>query len=267
MQGIDLSTLKSSIARASKIGISGIDLSTLKSSITRAPRIHLYGVSGIGKTTFAYQMPKPFVFDLDKSIGTLGYGDKIPHVSDVTYETMIKYLENIIDGDYDFQTIIIDTIDRLDDIIVEYTLRVNHWDKMDYGGYGNKFTVKSSYWQKIFTLLDEIWTKKNLCIVTIGHSKVVSVNEPNLPAYEKYGFATLSKTEVSHIENTSDIVAFVNTKKFSSYDDNKRVNISTTNERLMFLNPSPAYIAKSRYPIPDGIPLDWNTFKTYLVRQ
>ena len=70
----------------------GIDLSTLKSSITRAPRIHLYGVSGIGKTTFAYQMPKPFVFDLDKSIGTLGYGDKIPHVSDVTYETMNEYL-------------------------------------------------------------------------------------------------------------------------------------------------------------------------------
>ncbi len=237
-----------------------MDLRELKNDIDMPPRIHIYGVGGIGKSTFAYQAPDPFILDLDKSVDILGYGH-LPHSneSQMTYEDVIRYLTDILEGDYGFKTLIIDTVDKLDNIIAEYTMRVNKWDKMDRSNYSNKFTVKSSYWANIFKLLERIWYEKAMCIITIGHSRVAEVNEPNLPTYTAHRFATLEKSDASQIENNADIVLFANLKKFVSNDGGKTIT-STTNQRVMYAHPNPAYVAKTRKDIPDGIPLDWYEF-------
>lgn len=239
-----------------------MDLRELKNNITMPPRIHIYGVGGIGKSTFAYHAPDPFVLDFDKTIEILGYGN-VPHLSELTYEGVIEVLTDILEGSHGFKTLILDTVDKLDDIVTEYTLRTNKWDKMDYTGYGNKFMIKSSNWRNIFKLLDRIWYEKSMCIITIGHSKVSSVNEPNIPTYDAFMFATIGKNESSYIEDNSDVVVFVNIKKFASSDGTKIIT-STTNQRLMYVNPNPAYKAKTRYIMPDSLLLDWNEFVKYL---
>jgi len=242
-----------------------MDLRQLKSSIDMPPRIHIYGVGGIGKSTFAYHAPDPFILDLDKTVNILSYGH-IPHSneSQMTYEDVIRYLTDILEGDYGFKTLIIDTVDKLDKIVTEYTMRVNRWDKMDRNNYNNKFIVKSSNWANIFKLLERIWYEKSMCIITIGHSKVSDVSEPNLPTYTAYRFARLEKNEASQIENDADIVMFVNLKKFVSDDGSKRIT-TTTNQRLIYVNPNPAYTAKTRRIIPDEIKLDWDEFMKYYL--
>ena len=148
----------------------------------------------------------------------------MPHLSELTYEGVIEVLTDILEGSHGFKTLILDTVDKLDDIVTEYTLRTNKWDKMDYTGYGNKFMIKSSNWRNIFKLLDRIWYEKSMCIITIGHSKVSSVNEPNIPTYDAFMFATIGKNESSYIEDNSDVVVFVNIKKFASSDGTKNHN-------------------------------------------
>jgi hypothetical protein len=179
-------------------------------------------------------------------------------------QDIIDILEHILSSDYGFKTLVVDSIDGLDDIVVEYTLRKNKWDKMDYTGFGAKYDAKTANWNVIFNLVDSIWSQKNMCILFIGHSKIKTINEPNLPSYNAY-MLNLDDKQLIYISKNFDVVSFVDIKKFASQDGNK-VQTSTTEERVMHLHPHPAYLAtKTRYKaMPTTLPLDWNVFVKYL---
>ncbi len=249
-----------------------MNLREMKNTLQQPPRILLYGIAGTGKSTFATFAPDPFYIDLEKTLSILGKGD-ISHISEwlesdgssrnLKYEDIIYVLENILAENYNFKTLVIDTIDSLDELVVEYTLRKNKWDKLDYSGFGAKYKAKHANWNVIFNLLDNIWSQKHMCILMLGHSKIKSINEPNLPTYNAYSL-NLEDEQLNYITKISDVVSFVDIKKFASQDGN-RVQTSTTEERVMHLHPHPAYLAKSRYKdMPSMLPLDWYVFVKYL---
>ncbi len=250
-----------------------MNLREMKNTLQQPPRILIFGITGTGKSTFATSTPDPFYIDLEKTLGILGRGD-IPHISEIKetngnirnlkYEDIIDILEHILSSDYGFKTLVVDSIDGLDDIVVEYTLRKNKWDKMDYTGFGAKYDAKTANWNVIFNLVDSIWSQKNMCILFIGHSKIKTINEPNLPSYNAY-MLNLDDKQLIYISKNFDVVSFVDIKKFASQDGNK-VQTSTTEERVMHLHPHPAYLAtKTRYKaMPTTLPLDWNVFVKYL---
>ena len=89
---------------------------TLISSITRGkescpPRIFLYGQEGVGKSTFGGSAPNPIFIQTEDGLSEIE-ASKFPLAE--SYEEALRYLEAIRDGEHEFQTLVIDSLDWLE---------------------------------------------------------------------------------------------------------------------------------------------------------
>jgi hypothetical protein len=71
----------------------------------------MYSLAGVGKTTAALQMPKPYVIDTEN--GTSHYGDLIKKSGGAVFQTqsmdeVIAEVKNLMTTKHDFRTVVID---------------------------------------------------------------------------------------------------------------------------------------------------------------
>jgi len=123
----------------------------------------IYGQSGTGKTEFACTFPHPFVIDLDN--GMLSQMGK-----DVEYETVRTYEDfmstiTAVEKDDKYETIIIDSVTMLQELIQETILRLNNKKSMDI----HCHMVLVDMFQQIFVGL----TYKNKHVIVTAHEQLI----------------------------------------------------------------------------------------------
>lgn len=82
------------------------------------------GPSGSGKTHFAGTFPKPFFFDCDAGMLTLR-GKHIEYDTFLEYEAF-KKAADIVSEDPGYETIVVDSLTRLSDMLLERIQGLNH---------------------------------------------------------------------------------------------------------------------------------------------
>jgi hypothetical protein len=108
-------------------------------------------------------------------------------------------------------------------------------------------------------------------VVLIAHSQIVHVEDPLAPAYDSHSLK-LHKRAAALVEEFSDVIGFaalrtlqIDEKKQSFTDkDAKRSRMKTTGERLLHVEPSPAFVAKNRYKLPPVMSLKWAEYQASL---
>ena len=76
------------------------------------PRIMLYGPHGLGKTTFGAGAPNPIFILTEDGLGQI----EADHFPLATTFTQVQEALASLTGDHDFQTVVIDSLDWLDNL-------------------------------------------------------------------------------------------------------------------------------------------------------
>ena len=223
------------------------------------PRIMVYGGEGIGKTTFAASAPGCIIVQTEDGTSEIDCA-KFPLCS--TYAEVVEQLKALRDGEHEFSTVAIDSLDWLERLIWDRVCQdygVKSIEKAD-GGYGKGYTYALAYWREIIKLLSEIRSKRQMAVILVAHSKVERFEDPEHPAYDRYQ-PRLHKSANSLVCEWVDAVLFATRRMRVDSTTGKAAPVGADGgERILRTNGSPACNAKNRFSLPGEMPLSWQAF-------
>jgi hypothetical protein len=234
-----------------------------RSTGIKAPRVMIYGPHGLGKTTFGSGAPNPIFILTEDGLGRLEV-DHFPLAT--SYQDVIDAIGTLYNEDHNFGTVVIDSLDWLDNLIWQ-DIHAKHDDKAL--AYGKGAVIAADYWRQILDGLSALRDDKGMAVVMIAHTEIKRFDSPETEPYDRYR-PKLQDRSSALIQEWCDGVFFCNYRvvtKETEVGFNKEVRRGiTTGERLMYTTEKPAYLAKNRYGLPDQLPLSWDAFATAIAQ-
>jgi len=221
-------------------------------SCNASPIILLYGHEGRGKTTLAAKAPKPLALLLERG---LPKGVTIDAVEDVTsFDNILAVLRDLYADARGYQSLIIDTIDALEALLIEHVCTHNGWKTIESPAYGKGFVIADAEWQRFIRAISAIRAKHNITIIMTCHAEIVNINDPRAPSYSSYQ-PKLHKRGRGLVMDACDAVLFVAEDLRILTDNGDRVRASAGPQRYLFCEGAPAFAAKNRFAMPSKIAL------------
>jgi hypothetical protein len=225
-----------------------------------APIIMLYGAEGRGKTTLAARFPKPVAMLLERGLPA---GVKLDAIDGLgAYGAVIDAVKSLYQDPLGYRTLIIDTLDALEPMLLEHVCVEHHWKNIESPPYGKGFVIADQQWQRFIKAITALRNKHQMTIVLVAHSTIERIDDPRAPTFTQY-LPKLHKRARHLILDASDIVGFLAEDLRIATDDSgfrERVRATSSNQRFLFVEGTPAYVAKNRYGMPPKIPvaMDFN---------
>lgn len=229
-----------------------------RSTGIKAPRVMIYGPHGLGKTTFGSGAPAPIFILTEDGLGKLEV-DHFPLAT--SYQDVIDAITALYEQDHNFSTVVIDSLDWLDNLVWQ---DINAKHEAKELAYGKGAVIAADYWRNILDGLSALRDDKGMAVVLIAHTEIKRFDSPETEPYDRYR-PKLQERSSALIQEWCDAVFFCNYRVVTKETDvgfNKDVRRGiTTGERLMYTTEKPAYLAKNRYGLPDQLPLSWEAFQ------
>lgn len=227
--------------------------------MNRGIKAIIYGVPGVGKTTFAAQFPAPYILDLER--GAERY--EVPHNSDIeTFSEFRQVLATLPPGT---GTVIIDTFDELEKMIVQHVMNRENVDSLNKigGGYGRGWLAVYEQFGQVISELDRIRIKQGMNIVLVGHSTIKHFEPADSAGYDRYTFACYEKNN-DMLRRWSDITLFA---RFDSIvvEDGQNAKVKSNGKRVAYTVSNPCWDAKSRWKLPEKIPFEFSAIASILT--
>ena len=215
---------------------------------SKPPRLLLYGTPAIGKTTFASQAPAPIFLQLEDGAGALDI-EVMGGVTD--YATTIEGLAWLASEQHRYRTVVIDSLSALELLVME---DVNKTYTDGQLAYGKDKAYIVTRWRRVMAALEVLRTECKMCVIIIGHSQIAKLTPPDAEAYDRYDLK-LSKEAAALWTEWADLVLFA--KKQTMTKDGKVID---SGERVAVFGNHASHLAKSRFPLPEQLPLNWGAF-------
>lgn len=221
-------------------------------------KVVIYGPEGIGKTTFASKFPQPLFLDLDNGSSRLD----VARVAGLDSFAMVKVALSELQKDTQgYQTIVIDTADKLEALIIEGIINTvprgdgRQVQGLEDYGYGKGYTYVGEWLGKFLDNLTLFQKKTGLNIVIVSHAwqrKVESPGETN--SYDHYELK-LGKKAAPLLREWPDFLFFLN-YDISIMKTSDGKSVATGGQRCIYTSHTPYYDAKCRADLPERIRLD-----------
>lgn len=230
-------------------------------SISRGPRLRalgivLYGPEGIGKSTLASQFPAPVFIDLEHGTDTM---DVARTDTPKSFNDVLNLMMLIADEE-DFKTVVIDTADKLEQLITTHVLEVHHLNSIEDAGYGKGYTFMAEemvrFLRKCGDLID---AGKN--VVIVAHAAMRKFEQPDeMGAYDRWELK-LSKKCAPLVKEWADMVLFLNYKTTIVTDEKTKSKKAIGGKRIMYTTHAPTWDAKNRFGLDEILPMDFDSIK------
>jgi hypothetical protein len=218
----------------------------------RAQRVVLYGVESIGKSTFAANFPKPLFLDIEGGTSHLN----VDRAEINSADELIVALNEVKKLNY--QTIVVDSIDWTERLVVEGLLAQHKKTSIEDWGYGKGWVMVAEKMARLLTAFDDL-IGMNINVVLIAHSKVQRVEPPDLmSAYDRYELK-MSKQASPLIKEWADELWFLKFKTKVMQSEGGKSKGMGGKERIMLTTHSAAYDAKTRSGLAEELPLEWQS--------
>lgn len=226
-----------------------------RNSTPKPPRLMTYGTHGMGKTTFGANAPNPIFILTEDGLGQID----VPHFPLAKSFSEVKEALAALTEEHDYQTVVIDSLDWLDNLIWE---QINsQYDAKDLA-FGKGAVIAADLWREVLDMLN-ILRDKGMAVILIAHCEIKRFDSPEVEPYDRYQ-PKLQARSSALVQEWCDAVFFCNYKTIVKQSDvgfnTKVARGISTGERLMYTTEKPAYLAKNRYNLPESLPLSWDAF-------
>ena len=229
-----------------------MSLNIKKGPQKRAYRTIIYGPEGIGKSTLASKFPNAVFIDYEHGPDTM---DVARFETPSSFEETIHLLNSIAQEDI-CKTVILDTADKLEQIITKYVCDSKGLKSIEDAGYGKGYTYLLESWIELLKVLDKvIESGKN--VVLVAHAQMRKFEQPDeMGAYDRWELK-LSKKTAPIIKEWADMLLFCNYKTTVTEDPKTKSKKAVGGKRVMYATHSPVYDAKNRFGLPDSMEMDF----------
>lgn len=225
-------------------------LSAITSSKGWTPqKLVVYGVPGVGKTSFAATFPSPILLRFEDGAGALD----IP-----TFPKIFTGLGDLhkamqaLQGNHDFKTVIIDSLDWMEPLVWDYLCRKEGKADIEAFGFGKGYVLLDKVWRNITASLDGL-IDRGLNVVCICHASPVTIDPPDSDPYMSYALK-LHKRAAAIWAEWASMILFLNFHKNVVRDEQTaKAKAHGNGDRVIYTSQRPAYLAKSRWPLPPEI--------------
>lgn len=223
---------------------------------SQPPRLLVFGPHGVGKTTFACAAPAPIVIQTEDGLGMLET-PAFPLAASTA--EVFEALETLYAQDHEFKTVVLDSADWLDNLVIK-EVRANH--SAQELAYGKDTLLIAEQWRLILDWLNAL-RSKGMTVILIGHAEIKRFDPPDGDSFERYQ-PKLTARASALVQEWADAVLFASFKTFVKSEAvarEKTVKKAISGgERLLHTGEKPAYLAKNRYSLPETLPLSWEAF-------
>lgn len=236
-------------------------------------RYVFFGVEGVGKSTLAAFSPDPIWFDLEdgtKHLPIARYvfrdepGGHVPRL----YAEVCGAIRDLRLNDHAFKTLVIDTADRLQSLVWQFVIDRDSGVKSnlnksgrkllgieDYG-YAKGYQVALDEWRALARHLDDLRAHRGMNIILLAHAQIRTFKNPEGEDYDRYHLRVHDQA-AGFLKEWADVVGFCCFEEFGGKldPDAARAKGTSTGRRLIKLERTAAYDAKSRIPLPAQVEL------------
>lgn len=230
-----------------------------------APKILLAGEPKIGKSTFAASAPG--------AVGILTE-DGLAGI-DAQAFPLCKSLEDVyaaigtLHGEkHNFKHVFLDSLDWLEPLLHAHVCKANGWKDIEAPGYGKGYVAATAEWKMLLDGLEALRRDRGMGVILISHVKQQRIESPLTEGYDAWVLKLHAKAGAI-CEEWADIVGFaahrIAVKKTDAGFGQKENKAIKTGDRVLHLEPHPAYPSGSRFGLGD-CPLDWEAFAAQLTQ-
>lgn len=239
-----------------------MSLNIRKGPQMRSIRTIIYGPEGIGKSTLASNFPDAVFIDFEHGTDSM---DVARFDTPETFEELVSLMNSIAQEDV-CKTVVLDTADRLEQIISKYVCAKYGFKSIEDAGYGKGYTYLAEAWIELMKVCDKvIESGKN--VVFVAHAQMRKFEQPDeMGAYDRWELK-LSKKTSPLLKEWSDMLLFCNYKTTVVEDQKTKSKKAVGGKRVMYATHSPVYDAKNRYGLPDVMEMDFSELSSVFKSQ
>ena len=226
-----------------------------RGKVKTAIKMLVYGPEGVGKTTFAAQMPGAVFIDTEGSTKHMDVARFDPP-EDIT--DVIEQLNYVLGHPQEIGTVVIDTVDWLEKLIFNAVCVEKKIQNIEDIGYGKGYVYAKQKMQQILELLDAI-VARGVHVVLVCHSMIRKFEQPDeMGSYDRYMLKLNEKNIAPIVKEWLDMLLFCNYKTdVVTAADGKTKKARGGQKRIMYANHSACWDAKNRFGLPDEMPMEY----------
>lgn len=233
-----------------------------RSARPKARRVLAYGTHGVGKTTWASRWPSPVFLPIEDGCGDLGVSAfPQPRTLDEVWGPIVE----LSGGGHEYKTLVIDSMDWLEQIVWAEVCKRHGQPTIASFSYGKGYAFAAEVVKKLLAALTQA-RDAGIHVLLIAHADIRKFSDPGLETYDRY-FPKLHATVSGLVQEWADEVLFFGYKRFIRNEkvgfDSQR-GIAIGNERRIFTEEQPGFVAKNRLGLPPEMTLEFEQFSVFI---
>lgn len=228
--------------------------------IVKPQKICLYGMEGIGKTTFAAQFPNPLFIDTEDGSNIYNVA-RLPKPS--SWQMLLEEIWEIKQNPSVCETLVIDTLDRAEQLCIEHVCAAHNKKGIEEFGYGNGYVYVKEEFGRMLNMLSDV-INAGVNVVLTAHAQMRKFEQPNEQgSYDRYELKLGKKTSSQTaplVKEWSDMLLFANYKVITMAANKEGTKAKAFGgERVMYTTHHPNWDAKNRHDLAEELPFDFKS--------